>query len=128
MPESIRYEKRFGEFVLLHDLNYSEPEVLYSGKEVAIGFTYYPKESSGARTLTHRHGDPVGVGGWVQQQQAANERIRFLNLGFEDWDLPYMISTDQWDLEDLNRIISTTGYLEVVLKKLGIELTPRING
>jgi hypothetical protein len=34
--------------------------------------------------------------------------------------LPHSISSDQWDVEDLNRIINTTGYLAVVVEKMGI--------
>ena len=117
----IFYRKNGSEFELVHQLDRHE-EILYRGKEVAIGFTYDPEQDKGIQFTTHRHGSPETVQQWVERTNHAIQRSRFLRQPLGLWARPHTIASDQWDVEDLNRIISTTGYLGVALKKLGINL------
>lgn len=137
--DSIHYKKDGEDFVLIHEMYGSvedwkddRPTELYRGKEVAIGFTYDPDADRGIQFTTHRHGSPETVEDWANKTRFALHRSRFTREAREKGEtaaailrsmMPHIISTDQWDIEDLNRIISTTGYLKVVLDKMGINLS-----
>ena len=131
----IFYEKDGNEFVLVHQA-YDDPPhqcVLYQGRVVAIGFTSDPNgDERGIQFTTHRHGSPVTVEEWAETTRFALHRRRFTadpdGGGEEAVDvprsmLPRTISSDQWDIGDLNRIISTTGSLGAILAKMGIKLS-----
>ena len=142
--DQIYYEKDGGEFVLVHQLfdldgfdlyglapSGSNKEVLYRGQEVAIGFTYDPDEERNIQYTTHRHGSPEDVEEWAEKTRFALQRSRFTSAAITEGEnaaallrsmQPHTISSDQWDIDDLNAIISTTGYLRVVLEKMGIKL------
>jgi len=138
--DHIYYEKDGNEFVLMHQV-YEDPndyrawagnkEVLYRGQEVAIGFTYDPDEERAIQYTTHRHGSPETVEEWAEKTRFALHKSRFGRAAIAEGEnaaailrsmQPHTISSDQWDIDDLNAIISTTGYLQVVLEKMGIKL------
>ena len=117
------YEKEGDEFLLVERDDTFGRDIIWRGPEVAIGFTYDPDQDRGIQYTTHRHGSPETVAAWAEKQRIAIELANQRGIPLEAWANPYTISTDQWDLEDLNRIISTTGYLAVVITKMGIDLT-----
>jgi len=122
----ISYQKQDGEFVLVHRLDLRgcaapTEHILYAGREVAIGFTYAPE--SEIQFTAHRHGSPASVQDWVEKQKHGLQRARFQRTPLGLWAHPYSISSDAWEVDDLNRIINTTGYLGTALKNLGIDLT-----
>ena len=39
--------------------------------------------------------------------------------------MPHTVTSDKWEIEDLNRIINTTGSLATVLQKMGIAIEQR---
>lgn len=123
----ISYQKQHGEFVLVHRLdlrgcNALQERILYAGKEVAIGFTYDPESDDGIQFTAHRHGSPASVQDWVEKQKHGLQRARFQRTPLGLWAHPHSISSDAWEVDDLNLIINTTGYLGTALKNLGINL------
>ena len=134
------YEKDGNEFVLVHQVfelcgiltpARNNKDILYRGKEVAIGFTHDADDLNNPYT-THRHGSPATVEEWSQKTRFELHRSRFTFAAEHEGEnaaailrsmQPHSISSDQWDIDDLNAIISTTGYLKVVLEKMGITLS-----
>ena len=125
----IYYQKDGDTFVLVHDHGDGHKDQFWAGKEVAIGFTYDQDAERGIKYTTHRHGSPESVEKWAEKMRFALHRSRFTKeaqVGGENAAAilrsmqPHTISTDQWDLEDLNRILDTTGYLQVIVEKMGI--------
>ena len=116
----IAYEKVGTEFLLVHIHPDGHREIWYQGPEVAIGFQYAPEDE--IQFITHRHGDPTTVGLWVHKMRRAIETAEARTVPRGEWAQPYSIKTDRWELEDLNRIISTTGYLGTVLEKMGVPI------
>lgn len=130
--DSIYYEKDGGDFVLIHQSESGQKDIMWKGPEVAIGFTYDPDSDRAIQYTTHRHGSPETVDKWAEKNRFALHRSRFnhdAEVGGENAAavlrsmMPHSIASDQWDVADLNRIIDTTGYLAVVVKKMGITLS-----
>jgi hypothetical protein len=118
----IFYRREGSEFLLIHQLTPGDkPEVFYRGTEVAIGFTYDANHIKEIAFTTHRHGSPESVEKWAQETRFKIQRARFEGVKLEDWALPHTISSDAWDVDELNRILNTTGYLGTALRKMGID-------
>lgn len=133
--DSIFYEKDGDEFVLVHqrhDLREDAKDILFRGREVAIGFSYDPDQAKQIQYTTHRHGSPETVNKWAKRTREALLKSEIGQRARERGEtaaailrsmLPHSISSDQWDIDDLNRIINTTGYLAVVVEKMGIKIS-----
>ena len=98
---------------------------------MAIGFTYDPDEDRAIQYTTHRHGSPETVDKWAATMRQALQKSPFQRNAEEPGEpaaailrsmMPRSIASDQWDIEDLNRVIDTTGYLGVLIEKMGIKI------
>jgi hypothetical protein len=118
----IFYRKEGDEYILVHQNDmFGHDDEMWRGPEVAIGFTYDPDSPDrGIQYTTHRHGSPETVAAWAAKTAAALKVVDDKGAPLGAWAQPYVFTSAQWDLEDLNRIIDTTGYLAVVVDKLGI--------
>jgi hypothetical protein len=117
----IFYRREGSEFLLVHQLNYGGEDILYRGREVAIGFTYDPNRIKEIRFTTHRHGSPESVEKWAQETRFKIHRARFRGIELDARFQPHTISSDAWDVGELNRIINITGYLGLALQRVGIQ-------
>lgn len=99
---SYEYKLNCGQYVL-HD---GEDPIGPCLDEVAIAFD---KESG---TL-HKHGNPEWVAKWHQETQA-----KFRQAGFDDMADALIVITGRFDLEDLNRCLSTSGYVARLYQRL----------
>lgn len=73
---------------------------------IAIGFSW-----DGTRSVMHKHGSPKPVEAWRKRQNAA-----YKAAGLND-ELYTIIG--ELDVDSLNRIIDTTGYLDLYLRDAG---------
>lgn len=128
----IYYEKVDDEFVLFIETLSGRKDIHYRGREVAVGFTYDPDQDRAIQFTTHRHGSPETVNKWAEKMRSALQRSRFTRDAQEKGETaaailrgmqPHIISSDQWNIKDLNRILDTTGYLAVIVKKMGITIS-----
>lgn len=113
------YRLNCGQYVL-HDGDMPIHEPL---DEIAIAFD----RQSG--TL-HMHGEPEMVEKWLK-----NAKQRFQAAGFNDMANDLMIISGRFELDDLNRCLSTTGYIgrlyeriqrgETVARSLDADIKPR---
>lgn len=103
------YEKHDGIFVLMH----SDREPYIIGPVVAIAFS----QSSGTffyglHTVMLKHGKPESIEQWFQTASKA-----YHEAGFQKEADELRILYFDGDVEDLNKIIDITGYLEVLLSR-----------
>lgn len=115
---SIRYEKDGSEFRLVHE-DSGQKDVLNVLTEVAVAYSYAEETKS---YITHRHGNPEMIRGWVNKHNlVAREQY--------DWDVVKalglemkMISSSEWNIDDLNWIIENINGLNRVAKERGLKL------
>jgi hypothetical protein len=121
------YEKDGEEYLLvlkrLYPSRGKDRDILWRGKEVAIGFTYDPDRDQGIKFTMHKHGSPESVQGWAEKTRARIKKAEDNGIQLGPWAQPHVMMTAHWELEDLNRILSTTGYLEAVVEKYEIDLS-----
>lgn len=124
MTDDMGYIKDGDDFVFVH----AGDEIVRT-KEVAIGFTFDEDDTRGIAFTVHRHGSPEGVQKWVDKTQFGLHRSAFAKqLSFaSDKKIirslsPRSIVSSQWDVDELNRLINTTGYLGRFLEVHGISL------
>lgn len=115
---SIRYEKDGSEFRLVHE-DGGQKDVLNVLTEVAIAYSYAEETKS---YITHRHGSPGMIQEWVNkhnQLMRADYSWKVVQaLGLE----MKMISSSEWNIDDLNWIIENIDGLNKVAKEQGLEL------
>lgn len=95
-----RYERLHGDYALVDD----HGKAHYFSPSIAIG--YDP-----VNFVMHKHGPPGLVHEW-----ATDTRLKAKGI-FE----VAVIESDRWDVEDLNRMLSITGYLGVFMERLAEE-------
>ncbi len=117
----IFYRKEGNEYILVHQDKDFGVDEMWKGPEIAIGFTYDADADRGIQYTTHRHGSPEMVEKWCEKTRVAFRGLA-VDTPLMKSLMPRIISSDQWDVEDLNRIINTTGYLATVVEKLGIDV------
>lgn len=88
-------------------------EVAFATNQVAIGYTTF-----GGEILFNKHGIPENVNAWAEKT-----RKKYLESGLSDWaeEIKVVVFPEGYDLEKINRILSTTGYLGILLREEGIE-------
>lgn len=74
-------------------------------EEVAIAFSLPPEE--GGMYTMHKHGSVELVEKWLKTAQQ-----RYREAGFSDMSDELMMVVGRFDLEPLNRVLDTTGYLK----------------
>jgi len=85
-------------------------ETRFRAEEIAIAYTEHDSDEPVLATL-HKHGPADAVQDWYREKRPVFDRIGFrLKL----------ISSSEWDADDLDRFINCTGYLGVWLKRQGI--------
>lgn len=102
MSSEYQYRLNCGQYVL-HN---GEAPIGPVMDEVAIGFD---KESG---TL-HKHGSLATVEKWLKNAQA-----KFRAAGFDDMANELTMVSGRFELDDLNRCLSTTGYIGRLYEKL----------
>lgn len=98
----MRYSKIDDEYALLDDLG----QFIFSTPEVAVAF-------SRAGTLL-KHGPTVAVEGWLRD---ARRKYRAAAMQTEADDLVVIIS-DKWNLDELNKCLSISGYVGRLYEQL----------
>lgn len=102
-----RYEKKWGSYYLKDN-----GVILHMSDEVAIGFSWLEDGS----TILHKHGRREFVESWLLETKTKYDHT---GLFGESAGL-CMICPEDWDVEELNKILDTTGYLSVFLRNQGI--------
>ena len=103
----MKYELYMGSYYLME-----EKRIVHGCDEIAIAFT---KEQDGNYILM-KHGDPELVQKWVDRtRELYKDSLTHTSPDF------YMI-TGKFPVEDLNRLIDTSGWVKVFLQKHNIEL------
>lgn len=88
--------------------------------EVAIAFSYDPDEERGNQCVLHKHGRPELVDAWAERTRKAYIQAGFLDIARSI----HVISSDKWDVEELNKCLEITDYISTMLEKQGISLQP----
>jgi hypothetical protein len=96
-------------------------DVIFTSPSVAIGFTLtsglvYP--NSHIRATLHRVGPVDEVKEWF----ATLMRVFKLTGSRELMDGTGVLYSSRWNLEELNKLVSTTGYIGVFLEKMGVDI------
>jgi len=92
---------------------YLDGDLFYEADEIAIAVDFDPEYKT---SVAHKHGSEKDVSQWISKTREA-----FRSKGFNDYaDRLIMISSDNWDLETLNRIWNCTGSINQFLKESGI--------
>jgi len=92
-------------------------ELSFMTNSVAIAFD---KDSY----TIHKHGRPELVHSWVDStRNKLLQSYKYTGDGLFKQMANYLmvIESDNWPLEDLNKVISNTGYLKLALDKLGVD-------
>lgn len=103
---SYRYERRGKEYAFLED-----DEVLFTAPEVAIAFD---RED----WVLLKHGSPERVEQWLLDARRAYRSAGYPEMA----ESLGMVSSSQWDVEELNRCIDNSGYLRRVVEGMGGEV------
>lgn len=82
---------------------------------VAVAFSMLDENT----TVMHKMGQPETVRQWVEETQA---KYRESGLD-EDANKLIVMESDEWDVEDLNKILHISGYIAAFLKKSGVDMT-----
>jgi len=104
----IYYEYDDGWYFLLDETR----QCLWSGKEIAVGFSYDPDDDPIPGTL-HKHGSPEAINKW-----AAEQRKLLSAAGLQDMAKRIIVVSGQIPVEDLNKIISISGYVGIWYKRM----------
>jgi hypothetical protein len=114
----MNYELYMGTYYLME-----EKRIIHGCDEVAIAFT---KEQDGTYILM-KHGDPELVKKWVNRTREVYTDLGVPYSPYSDGYIPdlYMI-TGKFPVEDLNRIIDTSGWIKYFLEKHNISLEDKI--
>ena len=108
-PENYRWEKRHGSYYWIHGDN-----IRCMSDSVAVAFSMLDEET----TVMRKMGAPDSVKKWVEETQ---ESFRTAGLD-EDANQLIVLESDQWDVEDLNKILHISGYIAAFLKKNGVSI------
>jgi len=112
------YEKKFGSFYLLGD----NGDILYMGEEVGILFSVDECNANGSvEVILHKHGDPEMVQDVCEIWQKAL-RAQGDDLSDKMAKSFHVITSSEWDIDKLNRVLDTSGYLKVVMGEMGIDI------
>jgi len=101
------YKREDGEYVMVDD----HGNTLWRGPEIAIAFGYNPKDKD-IRGSLHKHGDPKTVKQWADTARSALRKEMFGEM---------ILITGPIPIEEINRMISTTGYVGVWYEKEHLE-------
>ena len=107
MRKEPEYRIEKGQFAFYWD----EHDVRFRCESVAIVGQYDLGGGEGA--FLRQHGPAEQVREWFKK-----EREKFLEKGNQEWaDKIFLIESDKWDIDELNRRIQITSYVGVMLKK-----------
>ena len=108
------YEIHDGRYDLV-DIDRDNEVIHYGGEVIAVAFSYESDRDGISGTL-HKHGSPEAVYKWADETKA---KLRSVGdpFGIEMADAIVVI-TGKIPLEDINKMISTTGYVGTWYKKL----------
>lgn len=122
----IFYEKDGEEFVLIFELDQGTRDIHGRDLEIAVAYTYSKENKN---FITFKHGSPELVDAWAQTY---NRRIREVLKAVPESSPAQreiiqgmqmqVISTNQWDIDDLNWVIQNINGLNRVAAKYGLEL------
>lgn len=99
------YEKKHGSFHYYTKYENCEPQLQFHTPEVAIAFDKRD-------FVLHKHGRKESVAKWAEEARA-----KYTEAGLDEiaQDI-VVISSDKWKVEDLQRIINSSGYMRFWLK------------
>lgn len=109
-PENYRWEKKYGSYYWMHG-----KDIRCMTETVAVAFSMLDENT----TVMHKMGQPETVRQWVEETQA---KYRESGLD-EDANKLIVMESDEWDVEDLNKILHISGYIAAFLKKSGVDMT-----
>ena len=89
---------------------YANGNLLFSTEEVAVAY------NEDQRSIVLKHG-PAGT----IQHWAAMYRTLIGAVGASDSMRLSVISSREWDVEELNKVINTTGYLDIFLTTVWVK-------
>lgn len=105
----IHYEYDDGWYFLLDETR----QCLWSVNEgIAVGFSYDPEDKPIPGTL-HKHGSPKAVNQW-----AALQRKLLSAAGLQDMAKAIIVVSGEIPVEELNKIISISGYVGIWYKRM----------
>jgi hypothetical protein len=87
--------------------------IIHGCDEIAIAFT---KEQDGTYIL-HKHGLPQLVKNWIDLTKQS-----FKESGFDNIASSFYMIKGKFPVEDINRILDTTGWIKFFLEKHNISL------
>jgi hypothetical protein len=90
-----------------------EKRIINACDEVAIAFS---KEEDG-NCILHKHGSPNMVQSWIDMTRQV-----YKENGFDDIAMSLYMIIGKFPVEDINRILDTTGWIKVFLQKHDIKL------
>lgn len=94
-----------------------EGETLFSTKEICVGYS----DSPDCGVVMHKHGSPVNVEKWL-----GDTREKLIGAGHLDMANEFkMIKSFEFPVDELNRVLDTTGYLGIYLGRCGIDICKR---
>lgn len=98
-------------------------DVLCETDTVAIGFSVVEHSDSYSYIL-HKIGDPDDVKKWLYQTQS-----KYYEAGlFNEIKELVMIDGDEWDVDELNKVMDISGYVPRFLLDIGVFDEKRSNG
>lgn len=106
------YRKNHGSFQWVGTKDHpilKSPEIYWQGEEIAVMIDV-------ENAVIHRHGDPAVV-------NAAHKKLvdSFNATGFGDLAKAIVVVTScDWDVDELNKALQTSGYIMKVLEKMGV--------
>lgn len=104
---NFKFTKDFGSYYF-----WCDEELVYMSDTIAIAFTI-----DGKSLTFHKHGNPEFVHGWAKEFKE-----KFNKAGYDYADDIRVIESNNWDVEDLNKIINITGYMKIIISKYNIQL------
>jgi len=110
----LRYEKKFGSYYLLDDRD----NIRLMTDEIAI---VYSIDEDGMSVL-HKHGSKKIVEAWFN-----NKISKLFEAGLNDLANEFRIVFGEFEVDDLNKIINTSGYISEFLIKSQKEIKSDTN-
>ena len=87
-------------------------DILSRNDEIAIAFTI---DLDDQMWTLHKHGNKERVEKWMDMTHR-----KFMDAGHADLARELRVVSGKFPVEELNRCIDTTGYIEIMIKDLGI--------
>jgi hypothetical protein len=90
-----------------------DDRIHWAGEEIAIAFSFDPNEDHGIQGTLHKHGDPEKVMKWAE-----THRKKLTEAGLPDLANEIIVITGKFQLEEINKMLSISGYVGNFYKNL----------